>query len=191
MALIHHWGSARAHCAKRNYCCTLCGLFLYCNKISQKCFLSFLMQLRGNQWTVIMQHSVPICASCQSLTTLGGKANWRKLHFFQGIMWLWPAHPFNMDVIMAWCTVYSFLRCFSFIVWHNNNGLISETTALVIITLAVWIRLQDCLWQARNSIALYSFCFLFSHIYSLYLFQKAEKNLRSGLEHNIYDAACV
>lgn len=52
-------------------------------KLARNAFLSFLMQLHGNQWMVIMQHAVLICASCQSLTTLAGKANWRKLHFFQ------------------------------------------------------------------------------------------------------------
>lgn len=37
---------------------------------------------------------------------------------------------FNMDIIkleMSWCTVYSFLWSFGFIVWQNNNGLISKT----------------------------------------------------------------
>lgn len=52
-------------------------------KLARNAFLSFLMQHHGNRWTVIMHDTIVICASCQSLTTLAGKANWRKLHFFQ------------------------------------------------------------------------------------------------------------
>lgn len=129
MFLIHHRGKARAHCAKRNYCCTLCGLFLYCNKISQKCLLSFLMQRHGNQRLVIMQHTVPdLCqlSEFDNLRWQGESEETTFLSISDVALTCSSIAQFNMDIIKL-VTVYSFVWSFSFIVWQKNNGLITQT----------------------------------------------------------------
>ncbi len=77
---------------------------------------------------------------------------------------------FNMDIIKSWSTVCSFLWCFSFIVWQNNNGLITKTKVPVIITLSI---LRWCWDQTGKKISLF------------YIPQAAKKNPKSCFLLNI------
>lgn len=92
------------HCAKHNYCCTLCGLFLHCNKISQKCFLSFLMQLYGNQWMAIMRNTVPDPCQLSEFDNLSWQGELEETRFLS-VNYVAPtcssSAQFYMDIIKS------------------------------------------------------------------------------------------